>query len=67
MNRRPLEALGSLVAIAWLCVLVWERLDPDGPQEAWDRAVQAWAEYRGYREAMERTLDEIRSIPEAER
>ena len=68
---RPLEALYALVSLAWMGLIVWERLDPDGPQDAWQRLREAvtrqWQEYRGYREAMQRTLEEISELPEAER
>lgn len=70
-SRGRMDALYGSVALVGMLLVIWERLDPDGPQELWQRLSgglsSAWAEYRGYREAMQRTLDSIHELPELDR
>lgn len=64
-TQRKLDTVYGLIALGGLVIVIWERLNPDGPQDAWQRLQSRWQEYRGYREAMQRTLDEIADLPEA--
>lgn len=63
--QRTVERAYALVALAGMILVVWERLNPDGPREAWARFRSKLAEYRAYRAAMQQTLDEIHDLPES--
>ena len=64
-TRRRLDVAYGMVALVGMMVVVWERLNPEGPQDAWERVKLGVREWRGYREAMRRTLGEIEDLPEA--
>lgn len=55
------------LGVGWLAVLLWERLDPDGPRDLWRRIVELRDQRRAYQEAMSRTLADIDSLPEKQR
>lgn len=64
LASRRIETAYGLVAVVWMGLLVWERVSPDGPQLAWERVRAGVREWRQWREAMRRTLDEIDALPE---
>jgi hypothetical protein len=63
-TRRRLDVAYGLVALVGMVVVVWERLSPEGPQTAYERVRAGVCEWRGYREAMRRTMAEIQQLPE---
>jgi hypothetical protein len=63
---RLLEAIYLTMGAAWLGLLVWNHLDPDGPADWFAGARERAREWRGYREAMNRTLADIGDLPETE-
>jgi hypothetical protein len=63
-TERVCQLVYLSAAALWFGLLVWERLDPDGPQQAWTRFRERSAEYLRWRRSLRRTLDDIESLPE---
>lgn len=61
---RVLEGVYLTLGVAWLGLLVWNHLEPDGPAEWWHGVQERAQAWRGYREAMRRTLEDIETLPE---
>ena len=58
--------LYAVVGLAWIAVMVWERFDPDGPREAFQRFKSWRVERRRQQAEWVRQWAEIAELPEVE-
>lgn len=58
-----IRVLERLLSVAISGVLLWYLVDPEGPQEAWQRLRDYWREQREYAEALRRTWEDIERLP----
>lgn len=66
IERRIIHGIGAVLGVATWLLIIWNYLDPDGPQNIMQRIRNRIAEWRRTQEAMQRTLDDIGDLPETE-
>jgi len=66
METRLLNALGAALGVICWGLIIWNHYDPDGPRNFIEGLGENLREWRGYREGMRRTFEDIDSLPELE-
>jgi len=66
-EQRVLAALYTACGVAFMVLVVWHQLDPEGPHEWWARMRERAAAWRRERAELLEQLEEIHELPETER
>ncbi len=65
-EQRVLTALYTGAGFAFMVLVVWQQLDPEGPREWWGRVRERVHAWRRERVELLEQLEEIQRLPETE-